>query len=189
MSLDVRYFRAGAGMSVRGASSLGALLDRGADDRTVALAQISALNKATAKARTGVVRDLALSMGTPQRLIRKRVTYYRAALARRFTKLWVGLKKGITVEDWPKLARTPHAFMATMPNGRRSLYRRKPGWRHQYIAAKRRTHGLPIERVALRPTEAAARQALTAAVAKVRALYRPLLARELEWRLKKKGAR
>ena len=118
-----------------------------------------ALNKAARSARTATGRELAQVKGLPQKVLRKRVQWYKASRRKKpiRSSLWVGVSKPITANELTgqtsitksgnvKIGRRTFkgAFAARMPSGHRGIFTRKPGARHRTRADGVRTQ-LPIE--------------------------------------------
>ncbi len=117
------------------------------------------LNKAARAARTVTGRELANLKGVPQKILRKRIQYFKASPRRKPIRasLWVGTAKPITANELTgqvsltkagtvKIGRRifKGAFPATMPGGHRGIFTRKPGARHRVRPDGQRTQ-LPIE--------------------------------------------
>lgn len=123
-----------------------------------------ALNTTARRAHTRTRRQLASSMGVPQRVIGKRVNWYKAYPRKLRAWVWVGLGKAIKLEAMPgafvslsgdqlKVGRLAvRTFRARMPNGYVGLFVRKAGSTHRTRPDGQRTE-LPIEspRLRIRP--------------------------------------
>lgn len=95
-----------------------------------------ALNRAGAKSRTATVREVSRATGIKQKTIRQRVVLRKAA-RRRFRVVITALLLGVRAIDAgnPRQTATgvrvgkrtfPGAFVATVGNGKRGVFRRKP---------------------------------------------------------------
>ena len=124
-----------------------------------------ALNATARKIRTRVRRDVADRMGVTQKIIGKRVQAFFAKKSKLLASVWVGAAAKIRIAAIEgafyeigssslafgsgRRRQRVRVFRATMPNGKRGLWGRKPNAKHRERPDGQWTQ-LPIEEPALR---------------------------------------
>lgn len=126
--------------------------------------QVRALNTTGRRTATETRRELARVKRLPQKVIKGKISHFKATLKAPTVRVWIGLKRGIPLGNIPgaryvlagKHAGTLRAgkasakvFRATMPNGRSGLFVRKPGSTHRRRPDGQMTE-LPIEQPTIR---------------------------------------
>jgi len=169
--------------------------------RIVPAAQVSAINKTAAQVRTRAVRELARSKKLKARAVRKRFALIRATRRRPAALLRVKLAGGVPSSDLGAPRQTaagaragrhsfPGAFVATMPSGNTGVYRRLPAAARSTgrdSKGRPRRHRLPIAEVRI-PLNPEAEQITNRLVRTFAAgKFREIFARELRWRLQRRG--
>lgn len=158
------------------------LTDIRATEKQVTLAAMRALNKTARWLRTQAVREISAQQQIPQKLIRERLNILKAN--RRDLKAFIHTKlSSIPANKLGRLRQTPTgaragklmftgAFVATMPSGKRSVFKRKGRAR------------LPIQEIKLsiRPTATAVIENILDY--KTAARFEVLLRHELQFILK-----
>ncbi len=157
------------------------------------------LNKAARSARTATARELAQVKGLPQKILRKRVQWYKASRRKKpiRSSLWVGVSKPITANELTgqtsltksgnvKIGRRVFrgAFPATMPSGHKGIFTRKSGARHRTRADGVRTQ-LPIEESIVQLQPEAERISRRMAEKALREVYPKELRRLMELRARR----
>lgn len=130
--------------------------------RIVPRVAAAAINKTADRTLTRSRRELASVKGLPQRIVGEKMQRFKATTQKLVARIWVGLKRGILVEELPgarydfkrgalragKVSVKP--FRAKMPSGKQGLWvRRLPSVR----AGKDRPESspnLPIEKPTIR---------------------------------------
>lgn len=149
---------AGVGITLRGnVHGAGRNLDKLMREHDAITAM--ALNKAASSARTVTGRQLSRVKGLPQKILRKRIQFFKASPRKKpiQSKLWVGTAKPVTAKELTgtigstargnvKIGRRTFkdAFPAKMPGGHRGIFTRKPHATHRNRPDGQRTQ-LPIE--------------------------------------------
>lgn len=114
-------------------------------DKIQAKANRRALTKAGKKAASLSVKEIAARVGVKQKTLRRRLKNFspdRVNLgAGDFTRIWLGLKSGITAKSDPAiLKKWAPTFKATMPSGHTGDFKRRPNPKHR---AGRSSHSDP----------------------------------------------
>lgn len=122
----------------------------------------ASINKTADRTLTRSRRELATVKGLPQRVIGEKMQRFKATTQRLYARVWVGLKRGILVEELPgarydfkrgalragRVSVKP--FRATMPSGKQGLWvRRLPSVRSTEGRAES-SPNLPIEKPTIR---------------------------------------
>jgi hypothetical protein len=132
-------------------------------DKAQAKANRRALGKAGKKAVSLSIKEISARVGVKQKTLRRRLKNFPAKRtvlgAGDFTRIWLGLKSGITPKTDPGiLKKWAPTFRATMPSGHTGEFKRRPNPRHRggrsthadpTPAGKRNPdrHALPIDQV------------------------------------------
>ena len=151
------------GVSVSPAELAGVSRWFGELDKDQARANRRALIKAGKKAVSLSVKEIAARVGVKQKTLRRRLKNFISARVNLgggdFTRIWLGLKAGITSKADPAIAKKWRpTFTATMPSGHTGEFKRRPNPKHRTgrsdhddpSPAGRRNrdrHGLPIDQV------------------------------------------
>lgn len=171
-----------------------------ASARAVPQAEARALNRAAAHAATRTRRELASLKRLPQKMLKRRISSFKATPERLTARVWVGTKRRIALSDVPgaqtviagKRAGQVRAgrlavqtFKATMPNGKAGRFVRvEPGQRRTAGRPLTSPANLPIEEPAIRLQPEAGPILEREAQAALRTVYvselRRLLARALK---------
>lgn len=122
----------------------------------------AAINKTADRTLTRSRRELANAKGLPQRIVGEKMQRFKATAQRLVARVWVGLKRGILVEELPgarydfkrgalragRVSVKP--FKATMPSGKSGLWvRRLPSVRSS-VGRSESSPNLPIEKPTIR---------------------------------------
>lgn len=108
-------------------------------ENVVLRSKVAATNKALTQTRTQIRKDLSRETGVPSKQLGKRFKLYRASFKRQRARLFIGtmpfsvyklgiteLKRGgVSVRGPGGRQKVGDAFVATMPNGKTGVFRRK----------------------------------------------------------------